>query len=181
MTLRKSDILTAIVLIVLPIAAFFGFFQPRLSYIAHMKEDQRAYRIKLRDSETLQSQSYAARTRTAKMRAMLASYLGQAAGGADAFKAVDAIVQKAQENSVQIELIKPGTPVEGRVLDGLPILVTTSSQFTALHGFLKSVETGNMLITVRSLDIEADENGGCKARIELRINYEAPADRGRKA
>ena len=181
MMLTKSDILTAIILIVVPLAAFFGFFQPHLSYIARLKKEQLSYRAKLWDSETLQSRAFALRTRTAKIRSQLKYHLEQTGGGTETFKAVDAIVQKARENGVKIDIIKPGNTIQGRVLDCLPILVTTTSPFTALHNFLTSIETDTLLITVMSLDISADEaNAECKARVELRVHFSPPADRGAK-
>ena len=172
MTLTKCDLAAIGLAVLVPILAYFGYFRHRVGELGALTEQATTLEHETGDDYKTARDIAAARRDIRRLRERLDEFFGSVATEDKAYKAVDAILRNAKEAGVQIEAVRPETAVEGKTLNCLPITLTASADFAALHEFLRRVETGSAVITVEQMELESDPVSDlCGVTVELRVYF----------
>jgi len=174
--LTKLDLITISMAVLLPTVAYFGYFKGRLAELnslgARLTELEHET---AGDYRTARDISFA-RANVRKLQARIDTFFDSVTGQNEAHKAVDSILQSAKDAGVDIKTVRPGTAIEGRTLNCLPISLTASAEFAKLYDFLCRVERDKVVITVETMELQSDPASNvCGVKLELRVYFSKDA------
>ena len=176
MKCSRADLATLAILLLVPVAAYFGYFRGHLAQLRTLREQE----VQLREDTTAADQTardlLAARTRARKLAARLDALSASIPGEDQALKAVDAVLRSAHEAHVEVQFIQPDKLLEGHTVNCLPIRLTASAEFKDFYDFLVRIERDKVLLTVQRMELESDPaSGKCTVRLDLRAYFTKPA------
>jgi Tfp pilus assembly protein PilO len=174
--LTKLDLITIAMAVLLPTAAYFGYFKGRLAELRALGAQMTELETETADDYRTARDISFARTNVRKLQARIDTFFDSVTGQDEAHKAVDSILQSAKEAGVDIKTVRPGTPIEGQTLNCLPISLTASAGFGKLYDFLCRVERDKVVITVETMELRSDPASNvCGVKLELRVYFSKDA------
>ena len=172
MKLTKIDIITIAVAALLPLGAYFGYFQGRVRELRDLDRAQVELRKKATGRREAAEQITAIRNNTRELKLRLHEFFGSVPAENEANRVVDAVLQNAKDAGVRIDLIRPGEVVEGKTLNSLSMQLSASAEFANFYDFLLRVERDKILITIGNMELESDPLAKkCSVTLELRIYF----------
>jgi len=175
MKLTKIDIITIALAVIVPAAAYLGWFRRRLASLRQLS--RQAVELEQRAEQGQQTATDAARARR-NLRLMtdrIAQFMDRISEEKDAHQAVGAIVEDARQAGVSIEQLRPGEGVEGKTLHYLPVHLAASATFPNIYDFLRRIEQSRSVMTVNRMQVESKpRRDRCTVRLELRVYFVPP-------
>ena len=172
MTLARRDLITLAMAVLVPAGAYLGYFKSRVSRLKGLSRLEADLQQQTADEYKTANDITLVRNNVRKFEKRLSEFIGAIPGQDEAYRAVDVILQSAKEAGVNIELIRPGAPVEGKTLNCLPIDLAASADFAKLYDFLVRIERGKIVITVNNMELESDPlSDRCAVKLQLRVYF----------
>ncbi len=179
MKLTRFDIITIALVVVVPAAAYLGYFKGRVARLNELKGKEAELEQQTANDHQTAADIRDARRNITRLEERLDRFFGSVTGQDEAHKAVDTILQSAKEAGVRIEAVRPSPAIEGQTLNCLPISLTASAEFPKLYDFLRRVEHSKVIITVHQMELGSDPvSTVCSVRLELRVYFAKPTTAG---
>ena len=176
MKLTKPDLITIALVVLLPAAAYFGYFKNRVSQLKTLNEKSETLDHQAATEHKTSAEVALARKNVRKLAERIDKFMGRITTEGKAHKAVATIVSEAKEAGINLELIRPGEPVKGKTLNYLPINLTASATFAGIYDFLLRIERNRTVLTVNKMEVQSDAlSERCAVKLELRIYFVKPA------
>jgi Tfp pilus assembly protein PilO len=173
--LNGLDVLTIAMAVVVPVGAYFGLLKYRTHRLNGLSTEAQRLESDVSDGRRVAQQLSLARITLKKLEQRIDSFMGSVTAEEDAYKAVGRVVADAKEAGVSIEQIRPGDPVQGRVLSYLPIGLRATAEFPAFYQFLRRVERHATIVTVNRMAIDSEPTDPhCSMELEIRIYFANP-------
>ncbi len=182
MKFARLDLVTVAMAVLLPVCAYFGYFQHRISLLSKLGRTEAELQLQATDRHGTAGDISSVRNKIRKLRQRLTDFIGSIPGEDEAYTAVDAVLHNAKHADVNIELIRPGKLVEGKTLNCLPIKLTATADFAKLYDFLLRLERGRVMATVNKMELESELLAKkCTVKLELRIYFVKTSDENKQA
>jgi Tfp pilus assembly protein PilO len=178
MKLNQIDVLTIVMVLVVPVGAYFGLLKYRTHRLEGLNAEEEALTAEVADSREVTQKLGLARITLKKLEERIDSFMGEVTAEEDAFKAVGQVVADAKDTGVTIKQIRPGDPVDGRVLNYLPLGLKASAAFPQFYQFLRRVERHATIVTVNGMELDSEPTDRrCSLELKLRIYFAKPDSR----
>lgn len=175
MKLSRLDLITIGGAALVPLLAYLLFFPGRLSHLKTHDANSAAAENLAASEREISREVIRTRHALTEAKKRVDEFMARMTTEDEAHRAVGAIVDEARKAGIDIELLKPGEPVEGKNLNHLALLLTASGQFPRLYDFLLRIQRSQNVMTIQELDVESKPNSDrCSIRIELRVYFVKP-------
>lgn len=172
MKLNQTDIITIVMVIVIPVGAYFGFFQRRVSKLKTSDHEGAAMVGRTAAEREVAKRLVHARHALSLLKKRVDGFMSRMTTEDEAHKVVGAIVDDARRAGINIELLQPGQPAEGTTFNHMSIQLTATAQFSKLYDFLLRIERNRTVMTIHEMDVESQPNSDdCTVRLELRVYF----------
>jgi len=179
--LTKTDLITLALTALVPAGAYLGYFKGRIAELKTLSEKNENLSRQAADGRRASTDVTLAREKLRRFTEHIDKFMGSMTTQDEANKAVGAIVKNAKDAGIKVEMLKPGEPVEGKILNYLPVNLSASGEFTKLFDFLQRVECDPTVMTVNSMHIESDPlSTSCSVKVELRVYFVKSTAEARK-
>ena len=179
MKLTRFDVVTIALVVIVPVAAYLGYFKGRIARLSELRSKEAELEQQTANDHQTAADIRDARQNVRRLQERLDRFFGSVTGQDEAYKAVDTILQSAKEAGVRIEAVRPSPAIEGQTLNCLPISLTASAEFSKLYDFLRRVERSRVIITVHQMELGSDPvSSVCSVNLELRVYFAKPTAAG---